>query len=155
MGEIKKEKDVKAVFLFYFFELVRWPNVKQENTFNFCLAGNSPVTDSLQEILSTRKERQLQVNFKLLITPQTAAECDLVFIDAQNAEHALQLISTTRGHPILTVSELDGFAQAEGIIELANVENRIVVRINIDALRKNHLSVSSRLLAIADIISED
>jgi len=52
--------------------------------------------------------------------------------------------------PIVTVSEIDGFAGAEGMIEFVvdSEQKRVVMHIDLDAVRKAGLRLSSRLLGL-------
>ena len=60
-----------------------------------------------------------------------------------------------RGQPVLTVAEFDGFVVGGGMIHLAkNPENKIRLRINLDAVRAASLTVSGKLLRVAEITSE-
>ena len=64
----------------------------------------------------------------------------------------LQWIDRTRSQPVLTISEIRGFADASGAIQLYRDKDRIRFKINIGAARDRGLSLSARLLDLAEIV---
>ena len=53
---------------------------------------------------------------------------------------------------ILTVSDGDGFASQGGIIQFFTDKNRIRIRINLDAAEAANLTISSKLLRVAEVV---
>jgi hypothetical protein len=56
-----------------------------------------------------------------------------------------------KGRSILTVGDTEGFAQSGGIIRFVTENNRIRFRINVDAAEAAHLTISSKLLRLAEV----
>jgi len=54
--------------------------------------------------------------------------------------------------PILTVSDADGFAQRGGMIRFVTDRNRIRLQLNLAATEAAHLTISSKLLRVAEIV---
>jgi hypothetical protein len=57
--------------------------------------------------------------------------------------------------PVLTVSDGKGFSHASGIIELYVEAGRMRFAINVDAVERSGLRISSRLLGLAKVIRND
>lgn len=152
-SEAIEENALKAAFLHYFFQLIRWPIERDSQSIEFCFLGENSVITSLREIVLLKKSKSLSIDFSLISTAKEAIGCDYVFIDSHSRSFALPVIYTTRGRPILTVSEVEGFAQAGGVIELKRENTRIAVSINVDALEMQGLNASSRLLSLAERVS--
>jgi hypothetical protein len=57
--------------------------------------------------------------------------------------------------PILTVSEIEGFAQRGGIINFIIVEKKIRFEINPDAAKQVGIHISSQLLQLARIVTDE
>ena len=55
---------------------------------------------------------------------------------------------------LLTVSDIPGFARQWGIVEFKMVGNKVRFEINHNAARKDGLKISSRLLRVADVVSQ-
>jgi len=54
---------------------------------------------------------------------------------------------------ILTVGENDGFAKRSGMIRFVVRDNKVRLRINVDAARAAKLTISSKLLRVAEIVN--
>ena len=54
--------------------------------------------------------------------------------------------------PVLTVGEVEGFAEQGGMVNLLAGPNRIVMEINREVANRAGLSVSSQLLKLAKLI---
>jgi hypothetical protein len=54
--------------------------------------------------------------------------------------------------PILTVGEDEEFAQKNGIINFVLKDGKVRLEINLAAARKAGLTMSSKLLAVADVV---
>lgn len=151
-----KESEIKAAFLYHFFNFIEWPDSETgENgqPFVFCAFGEGPVERALQELLRAPQARSQSISFSVISELPAVSKCDYLFISNANRELIASAISSTRGKPILTVSDSDGFAQQGGMIELVRKESRIHVLINLPVVTEQDLKVSSKLLRLATIIS--
>ena len=64
-----------------------------------------------------------------------------------------QILNSLRGASILTVSEIGGFPQNGGIINLVTTaENKVRFEINPDAAERARLRISSQLLRLATVV---
>jgi hypothetical protein len=150
------ESDVKAAFLYYFLYFISWPDYDVENKskpLKFCMLDASPVTQALELILASPKAVNTAVEHYAISKPAEAIKCNFVYIGAENSDSVASVIAITRGKPILTVSDIDGFANAGGMIELKRKSNKVKVRINLELLSEHGLKASSKLLNLADIVS--
>ncbi|PYP25425.1 MAG: hypothetical protein DMD51_08585 [Gemmatimonadetes bacterium] len=64
-----------------------------------------------------------------------------------------EVLANLRNRPILTVSDDAGFAERGGMIRFVTDQNRIRLQINLDAAQAASLTVSSKLLRVADIVT--
>jgi hypothetical protein len=65
-----------------------------------------------------------------------------------------QILEVSRTAPVLTVGDMDQFAQRGGMINLTTEENRIRFEINVKAIERVGLKASSQLLRLARIVTE-
>jgi hypothetical protein len=73
----------------------------------------------------------------------------VLFICSSDFEYIDDIVKAVRQYPVLTVSEVDGFLSAGGIINFVPGANQPVFDINLAASRKVELTISSKLLRIA------
>jgi hypothetical protein len=86
----------------------------------------------------------------------TAADigvCSLLFIHADQKPNWPELQRTLAGKSVLTVSDFEGFAVSGGMIEFTQLDSRIGVLINTEAVTAAHLEVQDRLLKLARTVT--
>lgn len=79
--------------------------------------------------------------------------CQILFIDRSETSQLDQILRTLGHRSILTVSEINGAAQRGVMVEFVTENNRIRLKIDVDAARAAGLPISSKLLRLADIVS--
>jgi hypothetical protein len=81
-----------------------------------------------------------------------AKDFQLLYISDSERQRLQLILKEVSQFPVLTVSDMHGFAEAGGMIGLIPVQNRLSFEVNIAAIRKSRLSVSSQLLKLAKVI---
>lgn len=146
-GAVRSEYEVKAGFLYNFARFVEWPTENTE-VFYLCILGVDPfgpVIDAIEK----RDVRGRHVKVIRQQVFQPGMQCDLVFISDSERNTLPQLLADLARQPILTISDIEGFAEQGGMIELAQNEKRIQFLINHSAARAAGLRVSAKLLELA------
>ncbi len=151
------EYSLKAVFLYNFCRFIDWPP----------LAFHSP-NDPLDHrnhrapIRSARSSRRrspgriigaARSRSSITETPREIRQCQLVFVSQGDESQTGAILAAVAGRNILTVGETESFLDHGGMIALTAEQNRVRLRINPTALRATKLSVSSKLLQVAEIRS--
>ena len=78
--------------------------------------------------------------------------CDILFISRPAGDRPEGVLVDLKHWPILTVSDAVGFAEHGGMIGFVSDRNRIRLQINLDVAQAAHLTISSKLLRVAEII---
>jgi hypothetical protein len=152
--QLLDESAVKATFIYYFLQLISWPEGLNHPQVKFCVFDiNTPTMSTFKQLLSSPKAVKMSVNITLLSAPVESTQCDYIFIDSRNKHFVLPVLSLTNGLGILTVSDAEGFASAGGIIELKRQLTKVKIVINASALSANGLKASSKLMTSAKIIT--
>ena len=141
---------LKAAFLFNFTQFVDWPQqafAAADQPFVIGVLGSNPFGDYLQQVVSGESWRSHPIVVKTFRTTREAAGSHILFI----TEGASVGMASFRKKPILTVSDAHDFAERGGVVEFYTVENKIRLRINRRMARQAGLSISSKLLRLADI----
>ncbi|HVH09481.1 MAG TPA: YfiR family protein, partial [Gemmatimonadales bacterium] len=79
--------------------------------------------------------------------------CDILFISESEDERVDEILAALKNRPILTVSDAANFAQRGGIIRFVTAKSRVRLEINPDAAQGAHLTLSSKLLRLADLVT--
>lgn len=147
---------VKAAYLLQFPQFVEWPAGSFPNAsspLEIVLLGKRPLggaADSLRgKTVMGRPVKVRVVQLASEIEP-----CHIIFVDASIAPDFREGAATLRSRPVLTVSDADGFAAHGGIVGFFTEGNRIRFQINIDAVQRSGLRLSSRLLGLARIVRD-
>jgi hypothetical protein len=145
------EYQVKAAFVYNFAKFVDWPPTvfaHAQAPINLCIVGIDPFGTALETIKDkTVKDRQLVVQYKS--RRENLGSCQSAFISASEREVLTQILASLHDTPILTVSDVDGFLESGGMINLITVANKIRFEVNLDAVRRAGLTISAQLLKLA------
>jgi len=152
----EREYQVKAAFLFNFTQFVEWPAGSSEATgspFVIGILGENPFGNYLREIIAGER-----VNGHLLTIQQykNADEiklCHILFINPTDNKHIREVITALKGRSILTVSDAANFIDAGGMIRLSTINNKIRIQVNPAKAKEAGLTISAKLLGVADIVS--
>ena len=149
------EYQVKAVFLFNFARFVDWPAltfVSERAPFMLCIYGADPFGADLDAVVQGEAVGGRPIEVRRLRDTREFRDCQILYI-ARDAERELDQILEALDNPsTLTVSDADGAARRGVMIRLMNVAGKIRLRINVDAARAAHLTISSNLLRSAEIV---
>jgi len=145
--EVITEYQVKAAFLYNFSHFVSWP-ASPENTFRLCVIGENPFGQILDALIGK------PVNNSILVVEQHSSlekihDCQLVYISYSLKPRLNMILAELADHPILTVSDIESFTDAGGMIELWLSDNKVRFEINTSAAEHAGLSISSKLLSLA------
>jgi hypothetical protein len=150
------EDQIKAAYLFNFAKFIEWPAEgfdKADAAMNFCTLGRSPVVDELDSAVRGKSIGGHVVIVKHLHGPEEVKGCHLVFLAASAIKQQGRLLQAARGSPILLVGETSGFARAGGSIDFIMENSRLIFEVNNVAAENAHLKISSKLLALARIVT--
>ena len=151
------EYEVKAAYLYNFAKFISWPedSFSSDNSlFNLCVLGENPFGDALFAWQS-KKVSGKRVKVAYMAKVHEAPSCHLLFVSQSEFGAVDRILTAFEGHAIVTVSDIKGFAEAGGIIELTIDKGRIGFKINQGAALKQHLSINSSLLDLAKVVIQE
>ena len=149
------EYQIKAAFLHHFAKFIDWPPdaLPAGAPVVIGLIGNDPFGRAIDDVInndSVVDGHRLVV--RRLRWNDAAANCQIVFISSSEIDHLDNILDSLRGRSVLTVGDVDRFAQRGGMIELRTVANRVRFDINSGVADTAHLKISSKLLQLAQTV---
>jgi len=144
------EAQLKAVFVLNFAKLTEWPSdaVSEGGKFTIAILGKAPPTAFIQ-MLKGQMVHGASITVRMVENARQAKDCQLLYVSGSE-RHTVPVILKDLGQsPILMVSDMTGFCDAGGMIGLVPVQNRLGFEVNVAAVRKARLTVSSQLLKLA------
>ncbi|HXA17433.1 MAG TPA: YfiR family protein [Thermoanaerobaculia bacterium] len=152
------EYQVKAAFIYKFTTYIRWPAPVGGNAarpFVIGVIGKDPFGPLLAAVVREQSVQGRAIRVKTLSRIEEALECDLVFVSSSERGNLGQIFSLLHGASVLTVGDMDQFAEQGGMIGLVTTEdNHVRFDINRAAIERSGLRASSQLLHLARIIDE-
>jgi hypothetical protein len=147
--------EVKAAFLCSFAEFVDWPPAAKNDPVTIGILGRDPFGQLLDETMQVRALQNRALAVKRVSTLDEALRCQIVFISDSEKRRLDEILRGLSRSSILTVSDIDGFAERGGIIGFFVEDNRVRFQINQDAAGHASLQISSRLLKLARLVATD
>ena len=145
------EHQIKAAFLYNFAKFVQWPEsvfVDPERPVIICILGKGPIMSGLQSIIGkTVRGRRIVISYSKNV--RSIKECHILFVAQSEKSRIKHTINNLKGKPVLTVSDVDDFVKAGGMIGMVRVENKIRFHINLVSAQDSGLTISSQLLKLA------
>jgi len=150
------ENNLKAVYLFHFAQFVEWPEAAfpdAQTPLVIGVLGEDPFGGYLEETVRGEKVN----NRPLVIERYRRAEeiriCHILFISRSEADRLEKIFAELKGRNILTVGDFDGFTKSGGMMRFVTEKNKTRLRINLEAAKAARLTISSKLLRPAEIIT--
>ncbi len=150
------EYQVKAAFFYHFANFVQWP----ASTFNatngrlrICVMGEDPFGRTLEETLSSKTVQEHA--FEILRQPPISQlqHCHVLFFPASASDKIRTLRSQVAKTDVLIVGETLDFMEQGGMVQFFMEDQKVRFSINLDAVGRTDLQVSSKLLRLAQIYS--
>ena len=153
--------DLKALFLYNFVQFVDWPT----NTFSspatplvIGVLGQERIAKALDDLARSETGHRRKLTIQRYRKLSDIQNCHILFIDQSQSQLLSDILGKVRGKPVLTVSDMEGFARSEtperpsGMIQLITEEKKTRLRINVSTAKAANLAISSKLLKLAEIV---
>ena len=149
------EYQLKAVFLFNFAQFVDWPPKAfpdAQAPLVIGVLGDDPFGPYLDETVRGEKVSGRPLLVQRYRRVGDIRTCQVLFISRSEIDRLDQVLSTIKGRNVLTVGDSEDFALRGGMIQLVTEKNKIRMRINLEAVKAANLTISSKLLRVAETI---
>jgi hypothetical protein len=152
---ISREYQVKAVFLFNFAQFVEWPTNALSDTqipLTIGVLGDDPFDGFLDDTVRGEKVDGHPLAIQRCRNVGDAKNCQILFISRSESSRMETILVGLKDRNILTVSDIEGFAKNGGVIRFVTEGNKIRFRVNLEAAKNANLTISSKMLRLAEIV---
>jgi hypothetical protein len=152
------EYQVKAAFLLNFAKFVEWPPeaFKSEKTpIALCVFRYDPFGSALDEVIRGKTINNRELLARRITELPDLKACQLVFVSNRQDKHLSEIANCLQGASVLVVGEGEDFAERGGGVQFFLESNRLRFAVNVDAVQRAHLTLSSKLLALAKIVHDE
>lgn len=151
-GEVSKEYQLKAAFLYNFTKFVEWPAQR----FNEAAApivigvvGTNPFGDELEKIVRGRKVNGRDIVIAQFPSVEEAKVAHAVFVSAGEAKRSRKDLDALLRAGVLVVGDAAESAALGSVITFVMVEDKVRFEINLVSADQAGLTISSQLLKLA------
>lgn len=144
--------DVEAAYLLNFGRFLRSSGQSQalrRATFDVCIVGHDSLGRSIDRLAANESIDGRAVHIVRGVAPSQARTCAIAYIADGNDEVVREDLRVLSGADVLTVSDAPNFLNNGGMIQFVLQEDHVRFAVNLDALRKTHLILSSQLIRVA------
>jgi len=154
---------LKAAFLYKFALFVEWPPetfVDAKTPITIGIFGSDPFGKRLDEMVQDEVIRNLKLDVErynnvdeiIKMANEKHKIRHILFVSQSESGKLDRIFASLRGRHILTVGESDRFVRSGGIIRFATEKNKIQLMINLDNAKSEKLTISSKLLRVAELM---
>lgn len=149
------EYRVKAAVVYNLAKFVEWPAQTfkaDKDPIRICVLGQNPFGASLEQSVAGKfiSGRPLAVEY--VPGEKQTSNCQILFVSSSERRRLRAILAETRATSVLTVGEIEGFAEQGGIVNLKLVDNHVQMEINLEASGHVHLRIHSQVLNLAEIV---
>lgn len=147
---------IKAAYLYNFVQFVEWPaEVPPAGVpFALCIVDDDAVANALEKTIKGRNVDGRSLAVRRLDMGAPLSTCHVVFFSASHQKQMLNVLGALSGKVVLTVSNAPRFARIGGMVELFVEDGRMRIAVNVDALQRSGVRLSSRVLQLAVIVRD-
>jgi len=150
MADDTLEGSVKAGFIHHFAAFAEWPEASQSSQeIRTCALGGQTFAGQLS-LLQERQIHSRTIRVSASARPEEWQSCQILCVSDAESDRLDSVLKSLGNAPFLTVSDIQDFVHAGGMIGLNQHSGRLCFDINLAAARRAGLVLSSRLLSLAD-----
>jgi len=145
------ESKVKALWVHTLISYIKWNDNNDNSNTTICTRGIDRTYQFLKEIQNEKKTK-----YKLIETGTHSdlIQCNLLYIATSERNNISSILDNIENKNIVTVSDIKGFAQDGGVIELVHNQDAVKLKINVKSAKKANVVINSDLLAVSTVINK-
>ncbi|HVY61619.1 MAG TPA: YfiR family protein [Planctomycetota bacterium] len=144
-AEVSPEYEVKAAFLYNFTKFVEWPAEKFVEW---------PVERLPERVVAGKAVGGRAIEARRYKRAEDAGGAHVLFIASSEASRLRATFKALAGAHVLTVGDLERFAERGGVVGFVTEESKVRFTVNTAAAARAELALSSKLLKLARIVEE-
>ena len=138
---------IKAALSYNFAKYTHWPNTSEHEGMTFCYF-NSAYRDGFEKLTNKMVDGK-NIALKQVAKVSDTSDCQLLYVDNEDRHKLKRLLLYLDQKPVLTVSDMSGFVDDGGMIEIVNQDNKLRFKVNLEQLERQGLTLSSQVLKLA------
>ena len=156
--KISREYQIKAAFLFNFAQFVTWPPDAFTNAaapFRIGILGEDPFGAFLDETVRNEKVNGHPLVVQRYRSAKDIKDCQILFVSRSESRRVKRILADLKDRNILTVGDMEDLVESGGIIRFSTEKNKIHFQVNLEAAKNANLTISSKMLRLAEIVTPE
>ena len=149
------DSGAKADIIWNIAKFVTWPASSLGPTTSpliVTVVGEDDLAIAIANQLSTRSVGGRNVFVRFARRAKDARGSHLVYVASSESTRVDEVLAELKGTPALTVADVEGFVRRGGMVDFTQEQGRIRFRVHAGNVEAAGLKVSSRLLALAQVV---
>jgi len=147
------EQEVKAAYLYHFAKYVEWPPAAATGpAWVVGILGDGEFRQVLEHTLEGKTARDRSFVARRLDDVAEAAKVHILYIGASEEPRLPRILKALEGAGVLTVSDIDRFAEKGGMIGFRMDGNKVRFDISPQQASRSGIKISSQLLTVARVV---
>jgi hypothetical protein len=121
-------------------------------SFDICLLGNDPMGPTIDDLAANQSIDKRPVHIHRIPDVTQTKGCTVLFISADEGDHLREDLAILSSSDVLTVSDASDFLDRGGMIQFLLIQNHVRFAVNLNAVNRAHLVLSSELLRVASSV---
>jgi hypothetical protein len=145
------ESALKASYIYKIATFTKWPADAFPGTTSsvFCVLGDATMAEALERAVKGRLHAGLPITVSRVTATGSLKACRLLYLSGVPAVQSVQILTSIRDLPVLTLSDSEGFCELGGIAQLFFERGRLSFNLRVEPAKRAGLELSSGLLVLA------
>ena len=144
----------KAAFLYNLVKFVEWPATDGNGPIVLGILGRDAFGATVEQLFRGKEVDGRTLQIRYLAKSADLKFCKVLFISESEKEWLPEILGALKDAHVLTVSEIDGFAERGGMVRLIMENQKPRLEVNVDTVSRARLKISARLLQLASVVHD-
>jgi hypothetical protein len=150
-----RDSELKAAFVFNIVPFVEWPPETLGDRFVIGVAGESPMASVMAKSFAGKRIGSRIVEVREVHSRSELRACNILLLAFPDRSRMGEAFTELRGTNVLTIGDSELFTKLGGVVTFVQHDSTYRLAINPRAAERAHLKISSKLLSIATMVSDD
>jgi hypothetical protein len=150
-----RSDELKAAFVYNIVPFVDWPQDALGDRFVIGFAGEGSMGSAMGKFFAGKRVGSRLIEVREVHSRSELRACNIILIAYSDRSRMREALVQLQGTSVLSIGDGELFAKLGGIISFVPQGNTFRLWINLQAADRAHLKISSKLLSIAKLVSDD
>jgi YfiR/HmsC-like len=154
-GEPAPESQTKSSFLINFAEFTEWPEsvfANEKGRLIIGILGSDPFGKYLDRLVENDVLKGRSVRVLRYRKVEEIKTCHNLYVSKSEGRRLNRIVRALKERPVLIVSDIENSVARGVMIEMRTESRKIKLAINLESAKAAHLTLSSKLLRLGEIV---